>query len=169
MRKHLIAMSAIVASLVAAPVFADGKIAVADIQAAYWNTDQAQKTRTSLEAQLKPQRDRMEALKKEIKALEVKFQKDGSVMSDKDKADLQKQGEAKVSEFQSLQQQMQKKMQDAQQDLLTRMGPKLDAVVEELRKAGGYEMILDRKATIGNIDPSVDLTKKITDKLNAAK
>ena len=82
----------------AVPAFA-GNVAVADSQAAIMATEMAKKTFEKLNNDMKPQRDRLDQLRKDIAAIEEKFQKNASVMSDKDKRDLQKQAESKLGEF----------------------------------------------------------------------
>jgi hypothetical protein len=44
-----------------------------------------------------------------LQAIEEKFQKNASVMSDKDKRELQKQAEAKINEFKTLADAVQKR------------------------------------------------------------
>ena len=154
-------------TMVSLPVLA-GNVAVADSQTAIMATDAAKKTFDKLNADMKPQRDRLDTLRKDIAGFEEKFQKNASVMSEKDKRDLQKQAEAKINEFKSLADTVQKRAQEVQQDMLKSLIPKTEVVVEELRKAGNYDIIIEKKNVIF-ADPSVDLTKKITEKLNAAK
>ena len=154
-------------TMVSLPVLA-GNVAVADSQTAIMATDAAKKTFDKLNADMKPQRDRLDTLRKDIAGFEEKFQKNASVMSDKDKRELQKQAEAKINEFKSLADAVQKRAQEVQQDMLKSLIPKTEVVVEELRKAGNYDIIIEKKNVIF-ADPSVDLTKKITEKLNAAK
>ncbi len=166
MRFTLLAAAAAL-TMVSLPVLA-GNVAVADSQTAIMATDAAKKTFDKLNADMKPQRDRLDTLRKDIAGFEEKFQKNASVMSEKDKRDLQKQAEAKINEFKSLADAVQKRAQEVQQDMLKSLIPKTEVVVEELRKAGNYDIIIEKKNVIF-ADPSVDLTKKITEKLNAAK
>ncbi len=154
-------------TMVSLPVLA-GNVAVADSQTAIMATDAAKKTFDKLNTDMKPQRDRLDTLRKDIAGFEEKFQKNASVMSDKDKRELQKQAEAKINEFKSLADAVQKRAQEVQQDMLKSLIPKTEMVVEELRKAGNYDIIIEKKNVIF-ADPSVDLTKKITEKLNAVK
>lgn len=151
----------------AVPAFA-GNVAVADSQAAIMATETAKKTFEKLNNDMKPQRDRLELLRKEIAGISEKFQKNASVMNDKDKRDLQKQYEVKSSEFNNLLEAVQKRANEVQQDMLKALIPKTETVIEDLRKAGNYDIIIEKKNVIF-ADPSVDLTKKITEKLNAAK
>ncbi len=159
-----IAAALTVASL---PVLA-GNIAVADSQLAIMATDAAKKTVEKLNVDMKPQRERLDALRREVAGFQEKLQKNASVMSEKEKRDIQRQGEAKVNEFQLLADAVQKRVQEVQQELMKNLIPKTEIAVEELRKAGNYDIIIEKKNVIF-ADPSVDLTKKITEKLNAAK
>ncbi|HRH91587.1 MAG TPA: OmpH family outer membrane protein [Agitococcus sp.] len=145
-----------------------GNVAVADSQAAIMATETAKKTFEKLNNDMKPQRDRLEQLRKDIAAIEEKFQKNASVMSDKDKRDLQKQAESKLNEFKNLADAVQKRANEVQQEMLKTLIPKTEVVVEEIRKAGNYDIIIEKKNVIF-ADPAVDITKKITEKLNAAK
>jgi outer membrane protein len=113
------------------------------------------------------QRDRMGQLKTDIEGLEAKAKKDGPTMSDKEKQALQKQAEGKIQEFNNLAQTVQKRSQEVQNDLLQRMIPKMEEVIDELQKTNKYDIIIEKKNVIF-ADPGVDLTKKITEKLNAA-
>ena len=89
-------------------------------------------------------------------------------MSDTAKRQLQQQAEAKAQEFNTLIEQVQKRTQDAQQELLKRMVPSLETALEELRKAGNYDIILERRAVV-LVPPEHDLTKKVVDRLNAVR
>lgn len=167
--RHSIIVAGLVAGLLSAPVFAaELKIAVADTQAALMASDVAKKTVEKLQIELKVQRERMAQLKTEIEALEARAKKDGAVMSDKDKKDLQKQAEGKFQEYNNLGQTVQKRTQEVQNELLQRMIPKMETAIDELQKASKYDIIIEKKNVIF-ADPTVDLTKKITEKLNAAK
>ncbi len=151
---------------VSVPAFAQ-KIAVADSQMALMASDAAKKAVDKLQLELKVQRDRMAQLKTEIEGIEAKARRDGAVMSEKDKKDLQKQAESKVQEYQSLAQVVQKRTQDVQNDLLQRMIPEMEKAIEDLQKTNKFEIIIEKKNVIF-VDPAVDITKKITEKLNAA-
>ena len=63
---------------------------------------------------------------------------------------------------------VQKRMEETEASVQRAMMPKMEKVVEELRKEGDYSIIIEKKYAIW-ADPSVDLTKKIVDRMNAAK
>ena len=120
-----------------------------------------------LNKDLEPQRNRLDQLRKELAAIEEKFQKNASIMSAKEKTDLQTQARQKMEEFQNLAQALQKRAQDVQQEMVQKMLPKMEEAVEEIRKASNIDIIIERKNVIW-AEPATDITKKITEKLNTA-
>ncbi len=144
------------------------RIAVLDSQAALLSSDVAKSALARLQADLKPQRDKADALRRDIKALDEKFQKEVATMSEKTKKDYRAQQTAKVTEFNTLLQQVQKRSQDAEQEVLNKLVPNMQAIVEEMRKSGEYDIILDRRSAIA-VSPEFDLTKRVIDRLNAVK
>ena len=167
MRSFMV-MTALVLGLATAGVAqAAGGVAVADSQAAIMSTDYAKKTFEKLNKDLEPQRNRLDQLRKELAAIEEKFQKNASIMSAKEKTDLQTQARQKMEEFQNLAQALQKRAQDVQQEMVQKMLPKMEEAVEEIRKASNIDIIIERKNVIW-AEPATDITKKITEKLNTA-
>ena len=166
-RKLLLVAGLMTVGLCANPAFAEFKIAVVDPEGALQNTDAAKKLIDTLNVQLKPKRDHLAQVKAEIEKLEDKAQKDAAIMSDKDKRDLQAQGEKDMQDFQQTKQEAEKTVNDQRQALVQKMYPKMEAALDEMRKAGNYNLILLKTAAV-YIDPSIDLTAKLTEKLNAA-
>lgn len=164
----LVAALAAAPSLAAANGAAGVRIAVIDREAALLATDAAKTAQDKLNADMKPQRERLEQLRRDIKGLEEKFQKDGATMSERDKKALRDQADAKAGEFNKLIQQVQQRTADAQQDLLNRLLPTMQGALDELRKAGNYDLVLDRRGAI-LFDPELDLTRRVTERLNAGK
>lgn len=144
------------------------RIAVLDREAALLGTNAAQAAQDKLAADMKPQRDKLEQLRRDIKGMEEKFVKEAATMSERDKKALREQADQKANEFNTLIAQVQKRTQDAQQDLLNRLLPSMQAVLDEMRKTGNFDVIMDRRGVI-YVDPELDLTKRVVERLNAAK
>jgi Skp family chaperone for outer membrane proteins len=157
----------LVATLALAPAYANN-VAVADSQAAVLASNVAKQTIEGLNSTLQPQRTRLESLRAEITALQDKFTKNGSVMSDKDKQALAAQAQSKLNDYNSTAEGVQKRIEEAQTNMLKTLMPKLETIIEDIRKEGNYDIILEKKYVIWTA-PSVDITKKITDRLNASK
>ena len=166
MAAGLMSLSAITLAAVAAN--APTRIAVLDREAALLGTNAAQAAQDKLAADMKPQRDKLEQLRRDIKGMEEKFVKEAAAMSERDKKALREQADQKANEFNALIAQVQKRTQDAQQDLLNRLLPSMQVVLEELRKSGNFDMIIDRRGVV-YVDPDLDLTKRVVDRLNAVK
>lgn len=166
----LLASSLLLAATPALAVTANGgmRVAVFDREAALLASDVAKAAQDKLNADMKPLRDKHEQLRRDIKAMEERFQKEVATMTEKDKRALRAQADAKAQEFNSLIQQVQKRTQDAQQELLRRLLPSMETIVEDLRKAGNYDIILDRRAAV-YVSPEFDLTRRVTDRLNVVK
>jgi outer membrane protein len=158
---------ALVLGMASAAVAHATNVVVADSTAAVMSTDYAKKTFEKLNADMKPQRERLELLRKDLSGIEEKFQKNSSIMTDKEKGELQTQARQKLEEFNNLAQAVQKRAQDVQQEMIQKMYPKLEAAVDEIRKTKKIDMIVERKNVIWS-DAANDITKEITTKLNAA-
>ncbi len=166
MAAGLLSVSAVAWSAVAAN--APTRVATLDREAALLGTNAAQAAQEKLAVDMKPQRDKLEQLRRDIKGMEEKFVKEAATMSERDKKALREQADQKANEFNALIAQVQKRTQDAQQELLNRLLPSMQVVLEELRKSGNFDMIIDRRGVV-YADPDLDLTKRVVDRLNAVK
>lgn len=156
------------AAVVLSPSAYANNVAVADSQAAVLASNAAKQTIEGLNTSLKSQRERLEQLRKDITGIQERFQKNGSVMSDKDKQALQAQAQSKLNDYNGTAEGVQRRIEEAQTAMLKTLMPKLEAIIEDLRKEGNYDVIVEKKYVIW-VSPAADLTKKITDRLNAAK
>lgn len=143
------------------------RIAVVD-RDVIMGTDAAKVASDKLGVELKPQRDKLEQLSRDIKTQEGRLQKEAATMSERDKKSLRDQLEAKANDYNALIQQVQKRTLDVQQDLYNRMLPKVKVILEGIRKSENYDVILDTRSVVA-INPDLDLTKRVVDSLNAAK
>jgi outer membrane protein len=160
MMRSLITGLGIAAAVLLSPAALANNIAVADSQAAVLASNLAHQTIDELNSTLKPQR--------EITSIQDKFKKDGSVMSDADKKALQLQAQSKLNDYNGTAEGVQRRIEEAQTAMLKKVMPKLESIIEDLRKEGKYDVIVEKKYVIW-ASPDADLTKKITERLNAAK
>lgn len=165
MRKLFISSFAVLGLVVSATAFAE-KYAVVDFQKAASDTSYMKAQMASLEAAIKPQQQKHERLTKELTALQQKAQTDAKVMKDADLKKLEQDYNAKMNEYNSNAAGMQKRAQDTLANINKTLAPKIEQATEELRKAGGYSLIFKREA-IASLDPAVDLTAQVTQKVNA--
>lgn len=167
MRQLLATVALSAAALTGTAAYANN-VAVADSQAAIFASNYAKQTIGNLQASLKPQRDRLEALTKDLNNIEKKFQTDGKMMKPDDVKAMQAQAQSKINEYNSTAEGLQKRVDETQSTMYKTLLPKLEKIIEDLRKEGNYDVIVEKKNVIW-ASPSVDLTQKITDRLNTQK
>ncbi len=107
-------------------------------------------------------------LNDEIRGLQEKLTKDGEVMSASEKRKVQKDVEDKQIDLQFMVNKLQKELNDRRQELLQQMVPKVDAVLKDLIELEGYDLILER-GSLRYANPKHDITRKVTEKLNAKR
>lgn len=166
--RHILILCGLLVGALAAPAFADTKIAVISTQEVLSASDAARKAGEKFNADTRVQRDTMDKLKAEIQGLQAKYQKDSAVMSDKDKQALQQQANEKAAEYQKLGQTVVQDKQQAEEELQQMLIPKVRAILEDMRKTNKYDIILERQGVVISYDPAMDITKKVIERLNAA-
>jgi outer membrane protein len=154
--------------LVAGSAFAEIKIAVIDTQRALLESEEAKQLMQSAQEDLKDDQSQLQTLGQQIQSLQEQFQKDAEVMSEGDRRARQKEIEDKQIDFEFQRNKLQKAINDRRQELAQQMVPKLEGVLKDLTEQEKYDVILERNALL-YADPKHDITKRVTDMLNAKK
>jgi outer membrane protein len=147
--------------------WAQGKIAVVDLQEAILQTDQAQKRLAEVRDQddYKADKAEFDRLKKEFDEIVKTFQKDAAVMSQEQQLAARKKLASKQADLEHVTKKLQQAEQGAGQNLLQEMAPKVQEVLRELIAADGIGLLLQRTSVI-HADAGYSITAKVTDKLN---
>ncbi|MCV6615313.1 MAG: OmpH family outer membrane protein [Cellvibrionaceae bacterium] len=158
------------AMMIAGPSYAQGKIAVLDLQTAIIRTDAAQKELKDMraDAEYAALQAKGESLSSEMKALVEEMQTKGLTWSDERKAEQRKKMEFKQADLQLVSQKLKKEQAEVMQSLIRKHGAKANKYAEEVIKSGGYGLVLNAGA-VQWADAAFDITSKVTDKLNKAK
>ena len=149
--------------------WAQGKIAVVDLQEAILQTDLAQKRLAEIREQSDYKSDKAEydRLKKEFDELVKKFQKDAAVMSQEQQVAARQKLASKQADLEHVTGKLQKTEQGAGQALLQEMAPRVQEVLRDLIASEGIGLLLQRASVI-HADAGYSITAKVTDKLNQA-
>ena len=149
--------------------WAQGKIAVVDLQEAILQTDTAQKRLEEIRSkpEFKTDKEEFDRLKKEMDDMVKKFQKDAAVMSQEQQTAARQKLTSKQADLEHVVNKIQQTEQAAAQALLQKLGPKVQEVLRELISSEGIGLLLQRGAVI-HADASYSITTKVTDKLNQA-
>jgi outer membrane protein len=153
----------------ASKVFAEGKVAVLDAQAAILATDEAQKRMKTLreKPEFKANQAELDKLKKEYNSLLEQVKKEIAVMSPEQKDAQGKKIEAKRSDIEHVVRKLQAAEQELGQSLMQDMGPKMQKAVTDVIKSENIGLLLDRRAAL-HADAGYNITPKVTDLLNKA-
>ncbi len=147
--------------------WAQGKIAVVNLQEAILQTDEAQKRLDAVrnEEDYKADKAEFDRLKEEFDELVKGFQKDAAVMSQEQQVAARQKLASKQADLEHVTGKLQKAEQAAGQSLLQEMSPKVQEVLRELIATEGIGLLLQRASVI-HADAGYSITAKVTDKLN---
>ena len=143
------------------------KIAVVNATKAIFDTEAAQQEMETIDNELKGDQERLQGLQDELQALNDRAQKDVDIMSDTEKSELQQQIEDKQLDFQYGYDLLQKRVNSERDRMLTKHGPKFEAVVNDLISIEGYDMVVHwNPQVLLYVNPKHDITRRVTEMLN---
>ena len=158
---------AVVLVLSAGNAFAEMKVASLDVLRAISDSEEAKTLFTTVQQELQNDQDALEALQGEIASLREKLAKDSEILSDSEQRRLVNDIESKQADLQFQANKLRKEFNDRQQEIISQMVPKLDAVLKDLVEIEGYDFILNKnQQTVLYVNTKHDITRKVTEKLN---
>jgi len=126
----------------AAPAAA-GKVGVINIQAAIASTAEGKQAAAELQSQFAPRMNELQNLQKQIEDLRSRLQTGQSTLSDEEKARLGREGDQLTRTYQRKQQELQDDTNDAQQDVVNRIGRKVVDILTKYSRENGFSIVLD--------------------------
>ena len=160
------------AAVVFAVATSAGPVAVAQINVAVVNTvqaiqqsEEAKAFMERIQQDLEPEQTELQGLQQEIANLRQRVQDEGDVMSAEEQREVAKEIENKQIDLEFRAQRLQKDVQDRQEELIQVMGPKVQAIVNDLVEVERYDLVFERR-NVGYVNPRHDITAKVTEKLN---
>ena len=158
------------AALVAATTFAQLKIAVVDVTAAILQSEEAQEALQVVQDEMEPEQTRLQGLQDELVAMNQRAQTDAEIMSDTEKAELQNEIEDKSLDLNFGVERFQKKLNDERTRIFNQLGPKFNAVLQDLIELEGYDLVMNYAPQVTlYVNPKHVITRKVTEKLNDRK
>lgn len=145
--------------------WADIKIAVLDYQMALLDSDAAKKYAVDSEKKFAPQLNKLKALESDAKRLQDRLMKDGEKMQQAEYERLELELKQKARDFQVQSQDLNEAKAKADNEVLQTLKPKLDKAVEEVLKAGNYDLVIDRGAVV-DVKPQLDITLRVIERMN---
>jgi outer membrane protein len=136
-------------------------IAIINSQLAVTETAEIKKAQAEMEAKFKPRQAELEKVQKEIAALENQLQTGQGKLTPQAIQDIQIQGQRKQREAQRLQEDLQTDVDRARNEILQRVGGRMQEVVKKLAQARGVDAVFDVSNTV-YFKPALDITKEAT-------
>ena len=162
--KSLIAGALLTTAMASSAVFAEQKMGVVNVQGIFQAMPQAASIQESIAAEFKDKTEEVSRLEKDIKYYLEKNQRDAATMSAKEKTELEGKIIALREEYtgkaQPLQQEIQKRLQEEQNKLLTLIKQGIDAVAAKEK----YDVILNANS-VAFVNPELDVSKLVLDQV----
>lgn len=147
----------------AAPAGAE-KVGVIDVQVAITSTSEGKQAAAELQSQFAPRQTELTNMQKQMEDIQTRMRTGQTTLSDDEKARLAREGDQLQRSYQRKSQDAQDDFNEAQREIVDRIGRKMIDVLSKYSRDNGYTVILDRS---GQSSPvifaanSVDVTQEI--------
>jgi outer membrane protein len=147
-----------------APAAAVSKVGVIDVQVAITSTAEGKQAAAELQSQFSPRQTELANLQKQMEDIQTRLRTGQSTLSDDEKARLGREGEQLQRTFQRKSQDAQDDFNEAQREIVDRIGRRMIDVLGKYSRDNGFTVILDRS---GQTSPvifaanSIDVTQEI--------
>ena len=152
---------ALMFALTSVSAFADGtKIGVVDLQKIMQTATQMKTIQENLEKEFKPRRVTLVAMEDGLKKDMEKFKRDGAVLSQTQKKDLEKKIVATQQQFEREGQQYQQELSTAHNEAMEDFYNKIRAAIAKVAESDKYDVVLQKDAAPFSID-KLDVTATV--------
>jgi len=162
--KNLIAGAFLTSAMASSAVLAEQKIGVVNVQGIFQSMPQAASIQESISAEYKDKTEEVSRLEKDIKYYLEKNQRDAATMSSKEKTELEGKITALREEYtakaQPLQQEIQNRLKEEQNNLLGLIKQGIDSVASK----GKYDVILNANS-VAYVNPDLDVSKLVLEQI----
>jgi outer membrane protein len=119
------------------------KIGVINMQAAITGTAEGKQAAAELQSQFEPRQTELQDMQKQIEDDQNRLRTGQTTLSDEEQARLTRDYNTLTRKLQRRSQEDQEDFNDAQQDLINKIGRKMVDVLDKYAKEGGYAVVLD--------------------------
>ena len=130
----------------AAAAAAPTKVGVINVQVAITSTAEGKQAAAEMQSQFTPRQTELENLRKEIEDIQTRLRTGSNALSDEERARLAAQGDQKTRIFQRKQQESQDDFNEAQREIVDRIGRKMVEILDKYSRGNGYAIIFDTSA-----------------------
>ena len=140
------------------------KVGVISVQVAIQSTAEGKQAAAELQSRFAPRQTELDNLRKQIEDLQTRLRTTSNTLSDEEKARLAREGDQMTRTYQRKQQDSQDDFNEAEREIVDRIGRKMIDILDKYSKENGYSVVLD---TSGQNTPviyaanTVDVTQDI--------
>jgi outer membrane protein len=122
------------------------KVGVINVQVAITSTSEGKQAAAELQSQFAPRQSDLDGLRRQIEDVQTRLRTGASTLSDDEKARLSREGDQLSRQFQRKQQDSQDDFNEAQREVVDRIGRKMIDVLDKYSRENGYGVIFDTSA-----------------------
>ena len=122
------------------------KVGVINVQVAITSTAEGKQAAGELQSQFAPRQSELDTLRRQVEDIQTRLRTGASTLSDDEKARLSREGDQLSRQFQRKQQDSQDDFNEAQREIVDRIGRKMIDVLDKYSKENGYGVIFDTSA-----------------------
>jgi outer membrane protein len=140
------------------------KVGVIDVQVAITSTSEGKQAAAELQSQFAPRQTELTNMQKQMEDIQTRMRTGQTTLSDDEKARLAREGDQLQRSYQRKSQDAQDDFNEAQREIVDRIGRKMIDLLSKYSRDNGYSVILDRS---GQSSPvifaanSIDVTQEI--------
>lgn len=158
---NLLAAAAALALTLAAPANAQLKVAVVDLQRALQDTAEIKQAEADLKARFGPRQEQVATLEREIAKLQQDAEQGQGKYTEAAMAEIANQLQVKQRQYQRQAQALQDEVNRDRQDILGRVGQRLQEVVKAIAEAKDLDMVVDVSSTL-YVKPAINISAEVT-------
>ena len=141
---------------------AGGKVAAINMRTAIANTSEGKQASAQLETEFLARRKELEDLNKKINDLQQRLTAGATTLSDEEKQRLTLEGQRLTRQLERRQNEFQEDLNDAQGDVVARIGRRMVEVLGKYAPSNGYGAVLDNSSQSTPVMyASTDITEEI--------
>src|SRR6201987_5149121 len=122
------------------------KVGVINVQVAITSTSEGKQAAAELQSQFAPRQSDLDGLRRQIEDVQTRLRTGAITLSDDEKARRWREGDQLSRQFQRKQQDSQDDFNEAQREIVDRIGRKMLDVLDKYSKDNGYGVIFDTSA-----------------------
>ena len=149
---------------------AGNKVGIVAIQDAIANTNEGKKELDALQQKFSPKQAELKTLNDEVENLKKQLQAQGDKLSEDERNNRVKVISDKQKVLQRSYEDAQNEFQQAEQEIVSRLGKKMLDVLEKYAKSNGYAMVMDvssPQTPVLYASPTTNITKEVVEAYNA--